>query len=116
MTTHDLSNMIFNIKEKLTDAEFKEIMEKLSIKHREEANDMYEFIFYKQKMVLERVDGVLTNVMKLKHKKLTIKIDFALGIRFEKVVEMIENGTWINRIQFSHNKNKNTLLLIPVVR
>lgn len=42
MTTQELSNMIFNIKDKITDKEFKDLMEKLSLKHKEDERDTYE--------------------------------------------------------------------------
>lgn len=46
MTSHELADMIYSVKEKLTDKEFKDIMEKLSIKKKEE-EDVYEFKYIK---------------------------------------------------------------------
>jgi len=39
MTTHEIADMIFAIKEKLTDSEYKDIMEKLAVKHTEEKKE-----------------------------------------------------------------------------
>ena len=48
MTTQELSNMIFNIKDKITDKEFKDLMEKLSLKHKEDERDTYELRYVKR--------------------------------------------------------------------
>ena len=54
MTSHELSNMIYDIKEKLTDKEFKDLMDKLSIKNEEEC--FYEFIYLEQRVSIEGQD------------------------------------------------------------
>tara|TARA_R100001198_G_scaffold88980_2_gene65118 strand:+ start:82 stop:615 length:534 start_codon:yes stop_codon:yes gene_type:complete len=56
MTSQELSNMIYNIKEKLTDIEYKEIMDTLAIKNKNEEN-MYEVRYIKQKRKLTYGDG-----------------------------------------------------------
>lgn len=53
MTSRDLSDMIFSIKDKITDKEFKDIMDKLSIKNKEEEEEdkveLYEFTYMKMR-------------------------------------------------------------------
>lgn len=47
-TSQELANMIYSVKEKLTDKEFKDIMEKLSIKNKEEEDvKLYRFTYMK---------------------------------------------------------------------
>ena len=53
MTSHELSNMIYDIKEKLTDKEFKDLMDKLSIKNEEEEECFYEFTYLEQEVSIE---------------------------------------------------------------
>ena len=48
MTSQELSNMIFNIKDKITDKEFKDLMDKLSVKHKEDERDTYELRYIKR--------------------------------------------------------------------
>lgn len=55
MTSQELSNMIFNIKDKITDKEFKELMEKLSVKHKEDESDTYELRYIKRDTRLGRI-------------------------------------------------------------
>ena len=50
MTAQELSNMVFAIKEKITDKEFKDIMDKLSIKNDEE-DCLYEFSYVEQTQI-----------------------------------------------------------------
>ena len=50
MTSQELSNMVFAIKEKITDKEFKDIMDKLSIKNEEE-DCLYEFSYVEQTQI-----------------------------------------------------------------
>ena len=52
MTSKKIADNIFNIKEKLTDKEFKDIMDLLSIKNKEEEEDeveLYEFTYMKMR-------------------------------------------------------------------
>ena len=41
MASQEIADMIFNLKDKLSDKEFKDIMDKLSIKKKEEEDDTY---------------------------------------------------------------------------
>lgn len=50
MTSQELSDMVFAIKDKITDKEFKDIMDKLSVKNKEEDNaELYEFTYMKMR-------------------------------------------------------------------
>lgn len=50
MSAKELSNMVFAIKEKITDKEFKDIMDKLSVKNEEEDKpQLYEFTYMKMR-------------------------------------------------------------------
>jgi hypothetical protein len=50
MTSHELADMIYSVKEKLTDKEFKDIMDKLSIKNKKEDEpELYEFTYMKMR-------------------------------------------------------------------
>ena len=55
MTSQELSNMIFNIKDKITDKEFKDIMDKLSVKNEEEKQDTYELRYIKRDTRVGRI-------------------------------------------------------------
>lgn len=55
MTAQELSNMVFAIKNKITDKEFKDIMEKLSVKNEEE-DCFYEFSYIEQTPIVEGKD------------------------------------------------------------
>jgi hypothetical protein len=60
MTSKELSNMIFDIKEKLTDKEFKDIMEKLSLTHKkEEVQQLYEFQYIEVERKVVSIDGII---------------------------------------------------------
>ena len=78
MTSQELSNMIFEIKDKLTDKEFKDIMDKLSIKKKEQDDCFYELKYIEQKpIVVGRNDEHLDKcyVIKTYYKKKIIKIE-----------------------------------------
>lgn len=50
MTAQELSNMVFAIKEKISDKEFKDIMDKLSVKNeKEDKPELYEFTYMKMR-------------------------------------------------------------------
>ena len=49
--------MIYDIKEKLTDKEFKDLMDKLSIKNEEEEECFYEFTYSEQEVSIEVQDA-----------------------------------------------------------
>lgn len=58
MTAQELSNMVFAIKDKITDKEFKDIMDKLSVKNEEEDKpELYEFTYMKMRKPTLDKDG-----------------------------------------------------------
>jgi len=84
MTSHELADMVFAIKDKITDKEFKDIMEKLSIKNEEE-KDTYEFKYVKTKYNLSEIGcGACMN---------EIGYSFRQKIKTKKV-KLSENKRW----------------------
>ena len=51
MSSQEIADMVFNFKDKLTDKEFKDVMDKLAIKKKEDEN-MYIVRYIKQKKKL----------------------------------------------------------------
>ena len=96
MTSQELSNMIFNIKEKITDKEFKDIMDALGIVHKkDEKQDVYLFKYYKMKLDVGRFhDGVMGNRLKYKYKetKVVLHPNFE-GVGFiNRIMNNIKHG------------------------
>ncbi len=96
MTAQELSNMVFAIKDKITDKEFKDIMDKLSIKNEEE-KDTYEFKYVKTKYKMamigskccgEEIGYRFTQKIKTKTVKLT---DNKRWHRIEAIMRDIKN-------------------------
>ena len=94
MTSQELSNMIFNIKDKISDKEFKDIMEKLSIKHEEDKNDdTFELRYIKKTThlgVTSDRDIAWRLCEKIKVKKVKIKCEGLLYIVNKLILE--QNG------------------------
>lgn len=101
----EISDMIFSIKEKITDLEFKNLMEKLTLVNKLEDNDLYEFKFYKQKVeIKKRTDDSIENVVVLKLKKIDkIKVKFNASCAEDIVIKSIEDGKWNDRFEFNFN-------------
>ena len=62
--THNISNKIFNIKEKLTSEEYKSILDDLAVLNQEETKIKYEFTYVKLKLnfrVMDNVDYSIRN-------------------------------------------------------
>ena len=75
MTAQELSNMVFAIKDKISDKEFKDLMDKLSVKNEEEKEiDVYEFKYIKQKLVMTKFDEGVGYRIKSKIKKRNVRI------------------------------------------
>jgi hypothetical protein len=81
MTCQELSNMIFNIKEKITDKEFKDIMDALGIVHKkDEKQDVYLFKYYKMKLDIGRThNGFIGNRLKYKYKERKVVLHHNTG-------------------------------------
>lgn len=94
MTSQEISNMIFNIKDKITDKEFKDIMEKLSIKHEEDKKeDTYELRYIKRETLLSTTTPERDVAWRMKEtikiKKVKIDDDY---LNLDAVIdEIIEN-------------------------
>jgi len=108
MTSKELSNMVFAIKDKITDKEFKDIMDKLSIKNKEEEeNNLYEFIYIKQTNVKEYDDDkICINILVSSKKKKQIKILNETDESIESIIKKIDTDS-INDLDFYYNKKKN---------
>jgi len=79
MTSKEIADMIYNFKDKLTDKEFKDIMDKLSIKNKEEQEeqeDIYVVRYIKQKPILSYDgDGDLYYKFSTKYKIRKVKLN-----------------------------------------
>jgi hypothetical protein len=112
MTSKKIADSIFNIKEKLTDKEFKDIMDLLSIKNKEEKEDkveLYEFTYMKMRK---------PEVFKFDHSSYTYGYNFAnYKIKTKKVIidpefyymgDIITDETnYLQRVAFKLSKVKN---------
>jgi len=108
MTSKELSNMVFAIKDKITDKEFKDMMDKLSIKNKEEEeNNLYEFIYIKQINVKEYDDDKeCVNILVSNKKQKQVKIFNETNESIESIIKKID-ADLINEIDFYYNKPKN---------
>lgn len=106
MTSQELSNMIFDIKEKLTDKEFKDIMDKLSVKNEEEDKlELYEFTYMKMRKPTFDRDGrdFVYNFSNYKIK--TKDVVFEEDDQFKR--ELLSNvHNWLHTIPFMITKSK----------
>ena len=98
MTSQELADMIFSVKEKLTDKEFKDIMEKLSVKKEEEEKDVYEFRYLKTSTHMCEIgcqECVGENIgYKFRSKVKTRKVKLSEDVRWrciEKIMKNINN-------------------------
>ena len=117
MMSEEISDLIFSIKEKLTDKEFKDIMDKLSIKNKEEEEDnpeLYEFTYMKMRKptLLKEEDGYnfLYNFSNYKIK--TKDVVFEDDDQFKREL-LSNNHNWLYTMPFmlTKIKNKNYYLL-----
>ena len=97
MTTQELSNMIFNIKNKITDKEFKDLMEKLSLKHKEDENDTYELRYIKRDTRLSvTTKNKIGWRMEEKIKTKKVKLGDVFNFDIDKIIEK-QNGFFNNK-------------------
>lgn len=109
MTAEKLADSIFNIKEKLTDKEFKDIMDLLSIKNKEEKEnevELYEFTYMKmRKPQVFKFDnssytyGYNLADYKIKTKKVIIDPDIDNDI-------LTNNNNYLQKVAFRLSKVK----------
>jgi len=109
MTSKKIADSIFNIKEKLTDKEFKEIMDKLSIKNKEEDKvELYEFTYMKMRKPTLDKNGhsFIYNFAnyKIKTKNVVFKNDDD-DDQFKR--ELLSNDhNWLHTMPFMLSKSK----------
>lgn len=71
MTAQNVASLMYDIKDKISDKEFKDIMDALGVVHKnDEKQDVYLFKYYKMKLDVGRFhDGVMGNRLKYKYKE-----------------------------------------------
>ena len=70
MTAQNVASLMYDIKEKITDKEFKDIMDALGVVHKRVDRDLYLFKYYKMKIDIGRFhDGVMGNRLKYRYKE-----------------------------------------------
>lgn len=95
MASQELGDMIYNIKEKLTDKEFKDIMDKLAIKNKEEEGTIYEVRYIKQKRKLTYSGGGLFYEIEPKYKLKKVKVldgEEMMKTLIDEMIEMINEN------------------------
>lgn len=89
MASQEIADMIFNFKDKLTDKEFKDVMDKLAIKKKEEG-DMYLVRYIKQRRKLSYGEGGMYYNIEPKYKIKKVKL-YDNTESFKRVIdELIE--------------------------
>jgi len=94
MTSQEIADMVFNFKDKLTDKEFKDVMDKLAIKKKDEGN-IYEVRYIKQKRKLTYGDGGLFYKIDPSYKVKNVKIpdgDEELKNLIDELIEVIKDN------------------------
>ena len=86
MTAQNVSPLIYEIKEKITDKEFKDIMDALGVVHKdEEKQDVYLFKYYKMELDIGRMDnGRMGNRLKYKYKERKVILEGCIKNRIER--------------------------------
>ena len=74
MTAQNVASLMYDIKEKITDKEFKDIMDALGVVHKnDKKQDVYLFKYYKMKMDINRMwDGRMGNRLRYKYKEIKV--------------------------------------------
>lgn len=107
MTSQELSDMVFAIKDKITDKEFKDIMEKLSVKNQEEDKpELYEFTYMKiRKPTIEKDEGCSFVYNFANYKIKTKDVVFKEDDQFKR--ELLSNKhNWLHTMPFMLSKSK----------
>ena len=106
MTSQELSNMIYDIKDKLTDKEFKDIMDKLSVKNKEEDKpELYEFTYMKMRKPTLDNDGCDFVYNFANYKIKTKDVVFEKDDQFKREL-LINSHNWLHTIPFMITKSK----------
>lgn len=96
MTAQNVASLMYDIKEKITDKEFKDIMDALGVAHKkEEQQDVYLFKYYKMKLDVGRLHrGAMGNRLKYKYKetKVVLHPDFQDIGFINRIMNNIKQG------------------------
>jgi len=104
MTSHELADMIYSLKEKLTDKEYKDIMEKLSVKKKEEEEGAGNV--YVLKYVITKTDMSYIDVAEDEEYRKEIGYNFNSKIKTKKVILGNGNGgTWEYIMKYINNND-----------
>ena len=117
MSSQEIADMIFNFKDKLTDKEFKDVMDKLAIKKKDET-DMYEVRYIKQVLKLTHGEGgglyhKLLPKYKVKKVKLYDEEEGFKSVIDDIVMDIIANKTDYRLPNMDITKKNGEYMLIP---
>lgn len=112
MASQEIADMVFNFKDKLTDKEFKDVMDKLAIKNKEE-KDMYMVSYIKQKKKLIKTDedGICYKI-EAKYKQKKVKLYDYNDEDFKEIIDDIVETKIIEMI----GKYELNEYIIPTMR
>ena len=116
MTSHDIADMIFSVKEKLTDKEFKDIMEKLSIKKKEEEEEnIYVLKYVKTKYKMDSIDTSVgfRFTPKIKTKKVKLSAN-SMWANIDNYMKYIDDGWACGCYHFNILEKKNKYPLLDI--
>ena len=116
MTSQELSNMVFAIKEKITDKEYKDLMDKLSIKNEEE-DCLYEFSYVEQRPITfcdddDNIDKYY--ILKTKLRKKIIK-KIVIETASVDLKDFIKNPPYYSHMYLYFNYTDETILHIGAI-
>jgi len=97
MASHEIADMIFNLKDKLSDKEFKDIMDKLSIKKKEEY-DTYLITYIKQEHKLTSDDDGIYYKIEHKYKQKKVRLFDDNDEDFKKTIDEFIDNKFLNMI------------------
>tara|TARA_B110000444_G_C18481766_1_gene429472 strand:- start:37 stop:558 length:522 start_codon:yes stop_codon:yes gene_type:complete len=98
MASQEIADMIFNLKDKLSDKEFKDIMDKLSIKKKEEEEDdtyMITYIKQEHKLTYDDDNGIY---YKIEHMYKQRKVKLFDDADFKKLIDDLIDNNFLNMI------------------
>ena len=104
MTSHELADMIYSLKEKLTDKEYKDIMEKLSVKKQEEEEEGAGNV-YVLKYVITKIKMTYIGVEEWEEGEREIGYNFNSKIKTKKVILGNNCGTWEYIMKYINNND-----------
>jgi hypothetical protein len=102
MTSHELADMIYSLKEKLTDKEYKDIMEKLSVKKKEEEEAGNVYVL---KYVITKIKMTYIGVEEWEEGERELGYNFNSKIKTKKVILGKGGGTREYLIKYNNNND-----------